>query len=74
LGRTILNFHQILELEKDDLILFNKKSDNPFELYANNAYKFDVSIGRLNFKKAAKVVKMIPAKYDIKVKMEEENG
>lgn len=74
LGRTILNFQQILEMEKDSLILFNKKSNKPFELYVNNVYKYDVMLGRLDFKKAAKVVRMLPAKYDISVKMEEENG
>ena len=74
LDRTILSVQKILELEKDNLIIFNKKIDKPFELYANNVYKFDVTLGRLDFKKAVKIDKMIPAKYDIKVKKEEENG
>jgi flagellar motor switch protein FliM len=74
LDRTILNVQKILELEKDNLIILNKKLDKPFEFYANNVYKFDVTLGRLDFKKAVKIDKMIPAKYDIKVKKEEENG
>ncbi len=69
-----MNVQKILELEKDNLIILNKKLDKPFEFYANNVYKFDVTLGRLDFKKAVKIDKMIPAKYDIKVKKEEENG
>jgi flagellar motor switch protein FliM len=72
LGKSQFTARKILELERGNLLLLNKRVEKPFELYVNNLLKFTCDMGSLGNKKAVKIKELIPSKYEIKLKKESE--
>ncbi|MDY6820653.1 MAG: flagellar motor switch protein FliM [Deferribacterota bacterium] len=73
MGKTILPIKDVMGLTKDDVIVFDKKVDEPFELYVENVYKYTCELGKSGTKKAVKIKDILPSKYDIKIGREKEN-
>jgi len=59
LGNTSLPIEKILDLNKGDIILTEKKADEPVDIMANNLLKFKAQIGSHYSKKAVKIQEIL---------------
>ncbi len=58
-GETKLQVNDILELSEGDVIMLNRKTEQPANMYVNNLLKFAVDLGVVGVRKGVKVKKIL---------------